>query len=79
MFLLSTVRATADIGTGLISCVVYGITVIQAEFAWPSRVLWTEVALTFHTFEKSVGVANQQRGSCLGSLLSMHESEVADW
>ncbi|BDA49627.1 hypothetical protein COCOBI_14-2470 [Coccomyxa sp. Obi] len=46
--LLSTVRATADVGTGLISCVVFSITLIQSEFAWPSRVLWAQGIVPFY-------------------------------
>jgi hypothetical protein len=40
LVVLATVRVKADLATGLVTGVVFAITLIQGQFTWPGRRLW---------------------------------------
>ena len=43
LVVISTVRVKADLGTGLLTGVIFAITIIQGQFTWPSGRLWSQV------------------------------------
>ena len=43
LIVIATVRVKADLGTGLLTGVIFAITIIEGQFTWPSRSLWGQV------------------------------------